>query len=480
VKSTAKIYIYIMSNSLLPLVFISMALLGSLTCGSLMHRENASASVSQVVDKNNILARSMALLMAYFTTTVNLPDTYWVSTILSDTAQLFIYAVTLSVLVTSVHCRWYKSRSTFEYSILVLFAILGLSIINHADHLILIYLGLELYSYSVIIITNMEHRSGFSTEAGLKFFRVGSFASIIFLLGSALVYTETGGLMLSSLDLFSAPLALSLLSLSVLMKLASAPFHWWAPDVYEGVPTESTLFMVLVPKLALTVFRTKVMIRHADDILQGPLLLVGVLSVLVGTMGAIQQPGVKRFLAYSGISHIGFIVLGFASLSTSGLSAAIFYLLLYIVVSLMSWSVASSVLILSHDSTGIKYSSVKYLSQFTGMGIAYRGIAVTMAFSMFSIAGLPPFAGFFAKMDVLREVVGHNWLAALSVILISVVSTFYYLRLTKLIFFESASNYGNLILDKGLVPEVVSVAGLILVAFILFPQPLYILSIGIV
>jgi len=326
----------------------------------------------------------------------------------------------------------------------------------------------------------MEHRSGFSTEAGLKFFRVGSFASIIFLLGSALVYTETGGLMLSSLDLFSAPLALSLLSLSVLMKLASAPFHWWAPDVYEGVPTESTLFMVLVPKLALTVFRTKVMIRHADDILQGPLLLVGVLSVLVGTMGAIQQPGVKRFLAYSGISHIGFIVLGFASLSTSGLSAAIFYLLLYIVVSLMSWSVASSVLILSHDSTGIKYSSVKYLSQFTGMGIAYRGIAVTMAFSMFSIAGLPPFAGFFAKMDVLREVVGHNWLAALSVILISVVSTFYYLRLTKLIFFESASNYGNLILDKGLVPEVVSVAGLILVAFILFPQPLYILSIGIV
>jgi NADH-quinone oxidoreductase subunit N len=323
----------------------------------------------------------------------------------------------------------------------------------------------------------MEHRSAFSTEAGLKFFLVGSFASVMYLLGAAMAYWQSGTLDLSVLALMDVQYATLRMSLAFLMKLAAAPFHWWAPDVYEGAPMEATYFMVILPKLMLFSMLLKI-ISICGGIVQYPLILMGVLSILMGMFGAYSQVGLKRFLSYSGIGHMGFMVLGLSSLSEGGYSASVFYLLLYVLVSLLSWSIVVSLVESTHSASGVTHTPRKFISSLTGLD--HRGVAVALSFSMFSMAGLPPLAGFFAKMDVLLEMVHVSVIPALVAIFASVVSTYYYLRLSKLMFFEGTSRDGIRVVDSRMVPEVVALSGLFLSLFMFIPDPLYLLSISLV
>jgi NADH-quinone oxidoreductase subunit N len=341
--------------------------------------------------------------------------------------------------------------NNFEYFILILCAVLGLLFLISSYDLISLYLAIEIQSLCLYVLAASKKNSSFSTEAGLKYFLLGSFSSALLLFGMSILYGCTGTtnfenftLLLSGVDLdnFSTTSSISNALLFVgaafFFKIAAAPFHMWSPDVYEGSPTSSTIFFAVIPKIALfavfiRMFQT--VFSSFEDTLLIMSIFFSICSVIVGSFAALKQRKLKRLLAYSSVSHVGYLLLAFSANSIEGTQALFFYLVIYMITSLSLWSVILSI----NTSTNTERS--KTLIDFASVSTANPLIGLTGMMALFSLAGVPPLAGFYAKMAVFLSAIGSSLIfVSLIAILCSVVSSVYYIRLIKIMYFEPKSD----------------------------------------
>ncbi len=337
-----------------------------------------------------------------------------------------------------------------EFFTLSLFGLLGMMVIASGGSLLTLYLGLETLSLSLYALVGFDRRSVASSEAAIKYFILGALASGMLLYGVSILYGVTGTLQLQTLQLeIQAVLATAgqyqmLLGLGVVFvvvgaafKLGAAPFHMWLPDIYQGSPTAVTNYLGTVSKLAAIALVIRLFVDGLQPLLaqwQPMLILLAVASLAVGNIIAIAQTNFKRMLAYSAISHMGFVLLGVLSGSAEGYSAALFYMITYAITGLAAFAL---VMILSR-----KGFEADQLDDFKGLAWRSPILGLVVLLVMFSMAGVPPTVGFFAKLAVIEAVMaaGYSWLAVVAV-LFSVIGAFYYLRIVKLVYFDEVEDH---------------------------------------
>lgn len=396
---------------------------------------------------------------------------------LSDLLKLFTYLVTAGVLFYS-H-RYLRERDMFkgEYPVLIMFALLGMMVMISAGSLLTLYMGLELLSLSLYALVAFDRDSSRASEAAMKYFVLGAIASGMLLYGMSILYGLGGSLDIATLaDRLSqaqagdrTPILFGMVFVIVglAFKLGTVPFHMWMPDVYEGAPTSVTAFLGTAPKLA----GFAMLVRLLIDGMPGQqidwsqiLMVMAVLSLAIGNIVAIAQSNIKRMLAYSTISHVGFILLGVMTLTDDGYSSALFYTLIY---ALMSLGTFGLIIVLSQ-----KGFEAEHLSDYKGLNETHTWLAFLMLVLMASMIGIPGTAGFIAKFWVLQALVesGHVWLAVYAV-LMSVIGAFYYLRVIKLMYVDKPERETGPLTSPG-TGIVLSVNSLAMLVLGIFPGAL--------
>ncbi len=401
---------------------------------------------------------------------------------MSDILKLLIYVTVAAVLIYSRSYISTRGLLKGEFFSLALFATLGMMVMVSANHLITLYLGLELLSLSLYAMVALQRESAIATEAAIKFFVLGALASGFLLYGMSMLYGATGTLHLPELakvihsgqadhEIFIIGLVFVVAGIG--FKLSAVPFHMWAPDIYEGAPTAVTLFIGSAPKFAAFGFVMRLLVGGLGDLVtdwQGMLILLAVASMAVGNIAAIAQQNVKRMLAYSTISHMGFVLLGFIAAGENGYSSSMFYVIAYVLMTLGAFGI---IMLVSREGfEADKISDLKGLNQ------RNPWLAFMMLLVMFSMAGIPPMIGFYAKLSVLQAVLeaGYIWLVVVAVML-SLIGAFYYLRIIKFMYFD-APEQTQPIMFKPDVKVLVSINGLAIILLGMFPQMLMGLSLS--
>jgi NADH-quinone oxidoreductase subunit N len=370
--------------------------------------------------------------------------------VVDGVARLLKLVATATVAVVFVYSRDYLiQRGLFkgEYFVLALFATLGIFVMTSAGSLLTMYMGIELLALSQYALVAFDRDSPIAAESAMKYFVLGAIASGTLLYGISIVYGVTGtfdlGSLASRLDAGAASqigllFGLAFLIAGIAFKFGAVPFHMWIPDVYHGAPTSVTLFLGAAPKLAYFALALRVLAEGLGSVVgawQEMLVVLAVLSMAIGNVVAVAQTNLKRMLAYSTISNVGFILLGILAGTPSGYRAALFYTITYVVMAVGSFAM---IVLLSR-----KGFEADRIEDFKGLAQQHPWFAWMMLFLMVSTAGVPPFVGFFAKLYVIQAVldVGLAWLAIVAV-LFSVVGAFYYLRIVKVMFFDAPAEEG--------------------------------------
>lgn len=365
----------------------------------------------------------------------------FVGDVLADTLKLAIYLLVFFVLIYSRDYMSSRDMYKGEYFVLALFAVTGMMIMVSAAHFLTLYLGLELLSLSMYAMVAFRRDSAPATEAAMKYFVLGALASGMLLYGMSMLYGATGSLEISVVHKAIATMSpdnmilifgLVFVIVGLAFKLGAAPFHMWVPDVYHGAPTAVTVFLGTAPKLAAFAMFMRLLVGGLDGLAphwQQMLVITAILSLAVGNIVAIAQTNIKRMLAYSTIAHMGFFLLGMLAAGPNGYASAMFYILVYVVMSLGAFGM---VILLSRQ--GFEADN---LDDLKGLNQRSPWFAFLMLLLMFSMAGVPPTLGFYAKLLVLQAVIdaGFLWLAAVAV-LFSVIGAFYYLRVVKFMYFD--------------------------------------------
>jgi len=365
--------------------------------------------------------------------------------VVDGVARLLKLVATGTVAVVFVYSRDYLvQRGLFrgEYFVLMLFATLGIFVMTSAGSLLTLYMGIELLALSQYALVAFDRDSPVAAESAMKYFVLGAIASGTLLYGISIIYGVTGtfdlGALATRLDAGAASqigllFGLAFLLAGIAFKFGAVPFHMWIPDVYHGAPTSVTLFLGAAPKLAYFALALRVLAEGLGSVVsawQGMLVVLAVLSMAVGNVVAVAQTNLKRMLAYSTISNVGFILLGILAGTPGGYRAALFYTITYVLMALGSFAM---IVLLSR-----KGFEADQIEDFRGLAQRHPWFAWMMLFLMVSTAGVPPFVGFFAKLYVIQAVldVGLTWLAVAAV-LFSVIGAFYYLRVVKVMFFDA-------------------------------------------
>jgi len=364
-----------------------------------------------------------------------------------------------------------------EYYLLGLFATLGMFVMISAHNLITMYLGLELMSLALYAMVAFDRESPVAAESAMKYFVLGAIASGMLLYGMSILYGLTGSLQLNEIAAALAEtgepspavlLAVTFVLVGIAFKFGAVPFHNWVPDVYHGAPTSVTLFIGTAPKLAAFAMLTRLLYTGLGPeafAWQPMLVVLGLLSLIVGNVVAIAQTNIKRMLAYSTIGHVGFILLAFATGSLAGRQAALFYTLIYTVMAAAAFGI---VILLSRK--GFESDEI---SDFKGLNQRSPWFALMMLMVMASMIGIPPFAGFFAKLNVLSALLNANETGlAIIAVLFSVVGAFYYLRVIRFMYFEKPDDSAEPI-EAGLnMRLLLSANGLAMLVLGVFANPL--------
>lgn len=400
----------------------------------------------------------------------------FVDDVMADVLKMMTY-ITVSVML--VYSRGYlQLRNLFqgEFFVLLLFAMLGMMVMISASHFLTLYLGLELLSLALYAMVALQRDSSPATEAAMKYFILGALASGLLLYGMSMIYGATGSLDLGQI---AAAIQQGTGSRTVLIfglvfivaglafKLGAVPFHMWVPDVYQGSPTAVTLFIGSAPKIAAFAFIMRLLVEGLPGMMhdwQGMLIIMAVLSMAIGNITAIAQTNIKRMLAYSTISHMGFLLLGFISGSLNGYSASMFYVLVYVLMNLGSFGM---ILLLSR-----KGFEAENIDDFKGLNQRKPWYAFLMLLVMFSMAGVPPTVGFYAKLSVLQAALqaGFLWVVVFAV-LMSVIGAFYYLRIVKVMYFDAPQDQSPIVAQSD-ISMLLSVNGMAVLALGILPQPL--------
>lgn len=345
---------------------------------------------------------------------------------------------------------------SFEYLLILLFAVLGLMLLCNSNDLLTAYLSIELVSLSSYVLASFRKTSSYSAEAGIKYLITGAISSAFFLFGSSFIYAYSGTINITNLllitsseawfensDLFCSiepllEIGLTFIIFSLFIKLALAPFHVWSLDVYEGSPTISTFFFAVITKLSFFVFLVRIcyiVVFKYCDAWQFYSTIIAFFSIFVGSFGGLRQRKLKTLLAYSSVSHMGYALLAFSAGSKFGLEMLLFYLAIYMLSGLGLW------FIILVTRINRKHYVDKFSKEIGDLALLRKSnpaLALSVALTMFSIAGIPPLVGFFAKIGVFLSVLhAKYYFVALLALLCSVISTFYYIRIIKLLYFEN-------------------------------------------
>jgi NADH-quinone oxidoreductase subunit N len=414
-----------------------------------------------------------------FSAPVETQLTFSGSYVLDPLARVLKLFTLLIVAVAFIYAYGYlRDRQLLkgEYYLLGLFATLGMFVMISAHSMLTMYLGLELMSLALYAMVAFDRESPVAAEAAMKYFVLGAIASGVALYGMSILYGVTGTLQLDEIGAVltntglrtpAVLLGTGFILVGVAFKFGAVPFHNWVPDVYHGAPTSTTLFIGTAPKLAAfaMMFRLLETGLSAEDFAWEPMLQVlAVLSIILGNVVAIAQTNIKRMLAYSTIAHVGFILLGFGTGTQEGFQAALFYTIVY---ALMAAGAFGIVIMMS--ARGLEADE---LSDLKGLNDRSRWFAGMMLLFMVSMIGIPPFIGFFAKLNVLSALVGADEiLLAVIAVLFSVIGAFYYLRVIRLMYFDEADDKSPLLagLDVRLL---VSANGLAMILLGIFANPL--------
>ena len=351
------------------------------------------------------------------------------------------------LILLSVSCLLFMSKQYLqknnlfkpEYPILIIFSTLGMMIMISSNNFLLLYLGLEIQSLSLYVVSSFRRDNYKSTEAGLKYFILGSLSSGLMLFGISLIYGSTGSInfeiissMINYEGFFPGIVAgLVFLICGFAFKASAVPFHMWTPDVYEGSPTPVTAFFATVPKLAAVGVLLRVLFDCFGQIVeswQQVIIIISVLSMFLGSVAAIGQNNIKRLMAYSSIGHIGFVLMGVASGTDKGISAVLIYMVLYIIMN-----IGVFVFILNMERNGVAVTTINSLNLYNNVS---KSQTLFLTILLFSLAGIPPLAGFFGKFFIFNAAInaGLSWLAVMGGIA-SVIAAFYYLRIVYLMYF---------------------------------------------
>lgn len=404
-------------------------------------------------------------------------DDMFINDSMGNVLKLFTYLV---VALTFLYSRNYlRDRNQFkgEFYVLGLFGMLGMMVMISAHNFITIYLGLELLSLSLYAMVALDRDSPVASEAAMKYFVLGAIASGTLLYGMSLLYGATGTLDLTDLGMRIAEtasinigvmLALGFIIVGLCFKLGAVPFHMWLPDVYQGASTPVTMYIGSAPKIAAFALFMRLLVAGLGGLhveWHAILTVLAVLSMGIGSVVAIVQTNLKRLLAYSTISHVGFILLGILAGTTEGYRAAMFYVVTYVI---MATAAFGMIILLAR-----KGFEADQLDDFKGLNERSPWFAAMMLMVMFGMAGVPPFVGFFAKLYVLRAVIdiGMWWLAVVAVIF-ALISAYYYLKVVKLMYFDHAPRDAKPIQADYDVRWVLSGNGLAILLLGIVPGPL--------
>jgi len=397
-------------------------------------------------------------LFGYFANSVLSGDS---STSILKAVVVFLSLLVLLLIVSSLLV---EQINFFEYFTLYLISIFSLLLLINASDLLSAYLIIEMQALCFYVLASFKRNSSFSTEAGLKYFISGSFISGIFLLGAVIIYGSVGSLQFSTLFLLlSIPFSIDfntissflqigvfLITVTLLFKIAAAPFHFWAPDVYEGSPLASTIIFSIIPKISIFIFfiRWSFISSYFFLSLNSLLIFISLLSIFFGTFLAIKQKRIKRFIIYSSLAQISFLVVPFSTLTIDGFSHLLFFLFNYLLTSVLVWGN----LILFYRSFNVFKTYLQnrlttiFISNVVGFSTVNKITAASFILIFFSISGIPPFSGFLTKISIFLILLeSKQFFPAILLILFNVISVYYYIRIIKMIFFEvNLLNLNNL------------------------------------
>ena len=362
---------------------------------------------------------------------------------MGDILKIAVYLTMIFVIVYSKQYLRNKKIFKGELYALALFGMLGIMIMISGNNYITLYLGLELLALSSYALVAYDRENMTSNESAIKYFVLGAIASGMLLYGMSMVYGATGSLQLDAISTQIANtqssmllvLGLVFIMVGVAFKLGAAPFHMWVPDVYQGAPTATTLFIASAPKIAAFAFAVRILGQSLDGLFvnwQHIVAVLAMLSIIIGNLFALQQDNIKRLFAYSTISHIGFMLLGFLG-GNEGYSASMFYIITYAIMSVAGFGM---IIVLS-----CKGFEAEKISDFKGLNQRNGWFAFMMLLIIASMAGFPPLIGFFSKLYVIKAVVDQGFyvLAGIAVVF-AVIGSFYYLRVIKTMYFDESES----------------------------------------
>jgi NADH-quinone oxidoreductase subunit N len=375
---------------------------------------------------------------------------------MSDALKVMVYLAVGAMLVYSRNYIEVRGMFRGEFYTLVLFATLGMMVMISANHFLSLYLGLELLSLSMYALVALQRDSAESTESAMKYFVLGALASGMLLYGMSMIYGATGSL---EIPRVAERIATGQANANILVfglvfvvaglgfKFGAVPFHMWVPDVYQGAPTAVALFISTAPKLAAFAFAIRLLVEslgHPSLLVewQQMLAILAVLSMAIGNITAIAQTNLKRMLAYSTISHMGFLLLGLMSGTVDGYGAAMFYVAVY---AFMGLGTFGMIMLLSR-----KGFEADRIEDFKGLNRRSPWCAFLMLLLMFSLAGVPPTVGFYAKLSVLQAALDAGYIGLTVVaVLLSLVGAFYYLRIVRLMYFDEPTDTAPIVGSTG-------------------------------
>ena len=438
---------------------------------------DAKRYITYLLSQLALLGTIMILVMTTQSAVTLTFHDMFVDDFMADTLKLMCCFALSVLLVLSREYLTARGLFSGEFFTLILFALLGMMVMISAHHFLTLYLGLELLTLSSYALVALQRDSARATEAAMKYFVLGALASGLLLYGMSMLYGATGSLDIAQVsqavrhgiagDKTVLVFGLVFVVAGLAFKLGAVPFHMWIPDVYHGAPTAVTLFIGSAPKIAAFAFFMRLLVSGLEPLVadwRDMLIILAVLSMAVGNVAAIAQTNLKRMLAYSTISHMGFLLLGILVGTRNGYGASMFYIITYVLTNLGAFGM---MMLLSR--AGFEAENIE---DFKGLNQRNSWYAFLMLLIILSLAGLPPMVGFFAKLAVLQAVLqaGYVWLVVVAVML-SLIGAYYYLRIVKVMYFDIATD-ASLIQPESDMRLMISVNGIAVLVLGLFSQPL--------
>ena len=454
-------------NILLPEIFLTLSIFSLLMIGVFLKN-----SFNLIFNLSSII---IIITIAIIFNRPNIEEKIFLDSFTRDAFSNFfkilILISSLFVLNTSKKYITDKKLDKFEYPIIILLSILGMFFMVSSNDIIVFYLGLELQSLSLYILASIDRDNLKSSESGIKYFILSALSSGLLLYGCSLLYGFSGS---TNFDLIAnelnkenigAVFAMVFILVGLAFKISAVPFHMWTPDVYEGAPTSITSYFAVVPKVAGLAVLIKFMVIPFSNILsewQTIIIFISIASMILGAVAAISQKNIKRLLAYSSIGHIGYALAGVATGNISGYQSAIVYISIYVI---MNIGIFSCLYLLKKDG---EYK--ENISDLSGVSKKHPLLAISFLIILFSLAGIPPLGGFFAKFYIFSAVLEQQmYTLAIIGLLTTVISAFYYLKIIKIIYFDDSVITFDAVKNKKAQASIL-ISCSILLTFFLYPS----------